>query len=41
MFYVSAKTGYGIKQLEDYLITMSKPGEWEHTAETKTTMTEI
>jgi GTP-binding protein Era len=32
VFYVSAKTGYGIDELEQYLIKMAKPGEWQFPA---------
>lgn len=29
IFYTSALTGFGVKQIEDYLIKMSKPGVWQ------------
>jgi GTPase Era involved in 16S rRNA processing len=28
IFYTSALTGYGIKEIEDYLLKMSKKGDW-------------
>lgn len=39
IFYTSVETGYGIKELENYLISMAPSAEWEYPKEVRTTLT--
>lgn len=39
IFYTSVETGYGVKDLEDYLVGMAPEGRWQYPVEVRTTLT--
>ena len=41
IFYTSALTGYGVQEIEDYLVGKARPGEWEYPKEATTDSTEL